>query len=326
MNTAKTITQYKDSQHNCDEKRFFQKNIEIADTINKKSTGFKRIRKNARFIAWCYLNRTHLQSLLNTFSTPELKSILVLHPHIIKKPFKPYICVNWKKKQRINSVTQHFSFMSDLFSNNLPLIYRDEGYCLLEIQDRDEEKYQLILNRGQNREGALGLQLINSKNQRIYTITMNLCPENYGSMYIGSIQGPNNDIENRSDIIKSLTKGCHGLRPKALILEFAIMLAHSLKLQNIYGISNKSHMYQSWRYIGRKRNAVTFDYDSHWQEYGAIKSSNKDFYNIPLEVPKKDLESLNRNKRKLYKKRYQWLEDLEMEFNDNLSKITTASI
>ena len=303
---------------------FFKTITNIADRFNYKSSGWKRKRKDIRFIIWSYIHYSRLKHLMNTFLTPNLSVILALHPHILKKPFKPYLCVNWNKKQRITSVTQHFQCMSELFSSNLPLIYRDEGYCLLEIEDRDEAKYKLILDRGQNREGALGLRLVNDKNQRIYMITMNLSQENQGSMYIGSIQGPNHDVENRNDIIKVLTKGCHGLRPKALILEFAIMLARSLDIKMLCGISNKSHMYQSWRYIGRKRNVVTFDYDSHWQEYGA-EVFNNDFYKIPLNVPKKDLESLNRNKRKIYTKRYQWLQETELLFDANISKIITKN-
>ena len=303
---------------------FFNNITNIANRVNYKASGWKKKRKDIRFIIWSYIHYSRLKHLMNTFLTPNLSVILALHPHIIKKPFKPYLCVNWNKQQRITSVTQHFQCMSELFSSNLPLIYRDEGYCLLEIEDRDEAKYTLILDRGQNREGALGLRLVNEKNQRIYMITMNLSPENQGSMYIGSIQGPNHDVENRNDVIKALTKGCHGLRPKALILEFAIMLARSLDLNMLCGISNKSHMYQSWRYIGRKRNVVTFDYDSHWQEYGA-EVFDDNFYKIPLDAPKKDLESLNRNKRKLYTKRYQWLEETELLFDANISKIITKN-
>ncbi|PSU71799.1 DUF535 domain-containing protein [Photobacterium phosphoreum] len=303
---------------------FFNNITNIANRVNYKASGWKKKRKDIRFIIWSYIHYSRLKHLMNTFLTPNLSVILALHPHIIKKPFKPYLCVNWNKQQRITSVTQHFQCMSELFSFNLPLIYRDEGYRLLEIEDRDEAKYTLILDRGQNREGALGLRLVNEKNQRIYMVTMNLSPENQGSMYIGSIQGPNHDVENRNDVIKALTKGCHGLRPKALILEFAIMLARSFNLNVLCGISNKSHMYQSWRYIGRKRNVVTFDYDSHWQEYGA-EVFDDNFYKIPLDAPKKDLESLNRNKRKLYTKRYQWLEDTELLFDANISKIITKN-
>ena len=314
-----------DVKHELNPNNYFFHNIKnIANRLNYKSSGWKKKRKDARFIIWSYLHYSRLKHLMNTFLTPNLSVILALHPHIIKKPFKPYLCVNWNKNQRITSVTQHFQCMSELFSFNLPLIYRDEGYCILEIEDRNEAKYKLILDRGQNREGALGLRLVNDANQRIYMITMNLSPEHQGSMYIGSIQGPNHDIVNRNDVIKALTKGCHGLRPKALILEFAIMLARSLDLKMLFGISNKSHMYQSWRYIGRKRNVVTFDYDSHWQEYNS-EVFDGNFYKIPLDVIKKDLESLNRNKRKLYTKRYQWLEETELSFDDRISEIITKN-
>ncbi|PSW32776.1 DUF535 domain-containing protein [Photobacterium phosphoreum] len=304
----------------------FVNNIKnIANNINYRSSGWKKKRKNIIFIIWSYLHYSRLKILVNSFLTPNLDIILTLHPHIIKKPFKPYLCVNWNEKQRVTSVIDHFQFMSKIFASNLYIIYRDEGYCLLEIEDRDEVKYKLILDRGQNREGALGLRLVNDKNQRIYIITMNLSANNQGEMYIGSIQGPSHDVENRNDVIKSLTKGCHGLRPKALILEFAIMLARSLDLNALYGINNKSHMYQSWRYVGRKRNVVTFDYNSHWKEYGA-EVFNSNFYKIPLEIPKKDLENLNRNKRKLYIKRYQWLDDIKLLFEVNISKIRTGKI
>ncbi|WP_305845884.1 DUF535 family protein [Photobacterium kishitanii] len=203
---------------------FFNNIKNIANGINYKSSGWKKKRKDTRFIIWSYLHYSRLKHLMNTFLTPNLSVILALHPNIVKKPFKPYLCVNWNKKQRITSVTQHFQCMSELFSSNLPLIYRDEGYCLLEIEDRDEVKYKLILDRGQNREGALGLRLVNDKNQRIYMITMNLSPEYQGSMYIGSIQGPNHDVENRNDVIKALTKRVSWTTTKSINPEFAIML------------------------------------------------------------------------------------------------------
>ncbi|MFG0905766.1 VirK/YbjX family protein [Photobacterium damselae] len=294
----------------------------LSQNLHADSTGFKKVRQDVRFKFWGLMHQKTIKNLLQTFDNETLSPVLSIHPKIIKKPFKSYICAKWNTQRRVSSVQQHFQFLQHNFhADALPAIFTADGYQLAEVTDQEENIYRLFINRGQQREGSLGLSLLNSKGNRIYATTVNFETTPYRTMYIGVIQGPNEGIENRQQVIKSLTKSCHGLRPKALILEFALMLARCLNVTHIYGISNQGHIYKSWRYIGRKRSSiVTFDYDAYWQEYGAIQI-DKSFYLVPTQPERKDLSQLNRNKRKLYTKRYAWLDELEQNFCQNLTPL-----
>lgn len=106
------------------------------------------------------------------------------------------------------------------------------------------------------------------------------------------------------------------------------MLAKNLGLSNIYAISNKGHVFHSYnslKYIIRKKGRVnpskiTFNYDKHWEESGGYKNSDY-FYTIPIQTVKKNIDELNPQKRRLYKKRYQWLSDTEELLNEKLNMI-----
>ncbi|HIF9245391.1 TPA: VirK/YbjX family protein [Photobacterium damselae] len=291
----------------------------IYDKLNKNPSGINKILKNIELFFWTFINYKNLKKHIKFFYENKLHCLLDIHPKIIKKPFKSYICSTWDTQQRIDAIQEHFKFIKENINQEyFTKILTTSGYKILKIKDINENIYNIQLNRGQQREGSLGISIENSHGQRIYATTINF---KNNDLYIGSIQGPNDRIDDRQQVIKNLTKSCYGLRPKALILELVLMLAREFHIKNVYGISTECHMYQSWRYFGRKRgNIVTFDYNTYWLEFGSIKADNH-FYKIPLVLERKDLSQLNRNKRKLYTKRYAWLDELEQSFCQNLTPL-----
>ncbi|WP_244156121.1 VirK/YbjX family protein [Photobacterium angustum] len=204
---------------------------------------------------------------------------------------------------------KHLQFMLNNFSSNLLNIYQHEGIKLSQITDKNDNVYNIYLDAGYSREGSLGLTLTDSNDMQLYCISFTV-NQDQNHLHIGALQGPDSDIENRKELIKELTKGLYGLRPKALMVELALIFADVYQLKNITAVSNNGHIYQALRYIGSKRHAVSCDYDLIWQEYKGVKESNVT-YKLPLLPKRKDLSTLNRNKRKLYKNRYQWLDELK---------------
>ncbi len=199
--------------------------------------------------------------------------------------------------------------MLNNFSSNLLNIYQHKGYKLCQITDKNDNIYNIYLDAGYSREGSIGITLTDNNDTQLYCISFTVNQEQ-SLLHIGALQGPDSDIENRQALIKQLTKGLYGLRPKALMVELVLIFADCYQLKNITAVSNKGHIYQALRYIGSKRTAVSCDYDELWQEYNGIKQ-NKEVYQLPLSPKRKDLTLLNRNKRKLYKHRYQWLDELK---------------
>jgi uncharacterized protein VirK/YbjX len=166
----------------------------------------------------------------------------------------------------------------------------------------------------------LALKLTDEKNRDLFTLAFNLSTTPRREIHIGALQGPGDHISDRGEIIKSLTRGIHGLRPKALMLEVLLMLAREWQVDNVFGITNKGHIYQALRYTGSKRSSVTYNYAELWTEYGGEQVS-KFMYKIPLQPPRKDPSTLKKTKRRLYTKRYAWIEETQDVVKTRLSEL-----
>ncbi|MGF1792487.1 VirK/YbjX family protein [Photobacterium profundum] len=294
----------------------------IADDLYPGSTGWRRIKKNVRFCLWGITNANAVKSMMTLFDNETLSPVLKSDPRILEKPLKPYLCVNWSRAERVTHIQDHFNFCQHIFGSNLSKIYENVGLTILSFDDSKGDSYQVKLCAGGSREGSLGLQLKDAQNRTIYSLSCHVSTRPKTIFYIGSVQGPSDDIEDRNDVIKLLTRSVHGLRTKALMLEVALMLAKILGVDEVHGISNKAHIYQALRYVGSKRKSVTFDYNDLWEEYGA-EVLNKYFYKIPLHPLRKDPTTLKKTKRRLYVKRYQWLEDSEQAVMKSLCALST---
>ncbi|WEM45123.1 VirK/YbjX family protein (plasmid) [Photobacterium sp. DA100] len=297
---------------------------QLANTVYPSSRGFRKIKKNARFCLWGVLNADAVKAMADVFAHPELAPVLQKNPKIFEKPLKPYLCVNWTRKEKIARIREHYLFIKDTFGSHAQSVLSPKGVTILEFTDNQEVRYKVQLCQGMSREGSLGLYLVDENNRNIYSLTCHIATGNKKTLYIGALQGPKEDIADRNQVIKTLTRSLHGLRTKALMAELVLILANVLGIDEVRGVSNKGHVYQALRYIGSKRKAVTFDYDDLWQEYGATKESAY-FYRLPLQPPRKDPSSLKKTKRRLYTKRYQWLDEIKVEMGKNIRAVMNCT-
>ncbi|WP_133405821.1 VirK/YbjX family protein [Parashewanella tropica] len=270
--------------------------------------------KRLRLLAWCYLYRGTINAYLNHLEQLNLLWLIDSHPLYIEKPLKPYGCLTWSKQQRLTYLEDHFSFVHNKLGNKLHQVYSEQGLVLFDVQDRKEQNYSVKLYQGEEREGSMGLILTNTLNQTIYSLSFTIYGNDKPCLHIGNVQGANDSVENRSKVIVELTRTCFGLRPKALILEVLLMLARHWGVEQVTGVSNKGHIYQAMRYTGSKKQSCRFNYDQFWQEYEGTLL-NKHLYQIPTSPKRKCLDDLSTSKRSMYKKRYQWLEQMEIELS-----------
>ncbi|ELR66588.1 hypothetical protein C942_04286 [Photobacterium marinum] len=293
---------------------------QLANKVHPNSRGINKIRKNARFCLWGLTYSKTLKTILEVFNDERLKPVLDNSPDIIEKPLKPYLCVNWSPTERARHLRDHYQFISETFGSHAAEVTSQTGITLLTFKDSNEAQYQIHLYCGASREGGLGIQLVNDKNQSVYSLAFNISGTEQRTMYIGMVQGPTPLISDRPMLIRTLTRSLHGLRTKALMIEVALILARIWGVAEVKGVSNKGHIYQALRYVGSKRKSVTFDYDDFWTEYGGEPIS-KYLFSVPVNPPRKDPSTLKKTKRRLYTKRYQWLADAEQAINDNLAVI-----
>lgn len=181
-----------------------------SNIVNNKYRGNRKRIKNISFMTQAALNYKLVSKMVSFIFLNNLKDVLALNPTLIKKPLGPYLCSNWSKRDKMKLIINHFNFMLEVFAEKLSLFYMDNGYHLLDVQYDENRTLSLFIDKGQRREGELGLTLRNELHQVIYTITITISHENGGSMYIGAIQGPKKTVANKDEIIKKITKNVMG--------------------------------------------------------------------------------------------------------------------
>ena len=127
-----------------------------------------------------------------------------------------------------------------------------------------------------------------------------------GKLLAASIQGPAG--EEAKDLVRSLTKQLHGLRPQQLMVTALQYFSTSLNLGGVIGIAQEHQVKLRWRL--KKR--VKMNYDLFWQENGATLKSDG-YWHLPQIPPRKDLAEIESKKRSMYRKRYQMLDNMAAE-------------
>jgi lapB len=162
-----------------------------------------------------------------------------------------------------------------------------------------EFELTLKLSEHQPMEGFWTLELTHvPTGELIYLLTFGKVQH---ALLIAVIQGPN--FEGSKEMVKLLTKKCHGLRPAYLMVEAMKALTVTLGYSALWGIphkyQNKSRFVQSKRYV--------VDYDAIFAE-----SAGKlgEYWELPLHFETKNMDDIPSNKRSMYRKRYAMLEQL----------------
>lgn len=201
-------------------------------------------------------------------------------------------------KQRLEAMCDNLTFLPEkLTALGLPPLWQ-HAISFGEVIPDFELK--LMLSEHQPMEGFWTLELIHSPSQElVYLLTFGKVQQ---ALLIAVIQGPN--FEGSKDMVKLLTKKCHGLRPAYLMVEAMKALTKVLGYSALWGIphkyQNKSRIVQSKRYV--------VDYDAIFAESAGTL---KDYWELPLHFETKNMDDIPSNKRSMYRKRYVMLEQLQ---------------
>lgn len=209
-------------------------------------------------------------------------------------------------RKRFSAMLENLAFLCDtLYSEKRPALWL-EPIALGEVV----EGFELFLNINtyQAMEGFCALELREKQNdQVIYLLTFGKLDN---ALLIAAIQGPN--FEGSKEMVKLLTKKCHGLRPAYLMIESMKLLTRSLGFDQLLGIphryQNKSRWVQSKRYV--------VDYDVMFSE---CSGNLKTYWELPLSIETKNIEEVESKKRSMYRKRYAMLEHLLFNMQSKLN-------
>ena len=262
---------------------------------NQKSYRMKRFRYRLRsWLRWQAVKK--FESVVN--KKPWLVDLLNQRANFSYPLVHRFLDKRFNTQQRFDAMCDNLTFLPEkLTALGLPPLWQ-QAISFGEVIPDFELK--LMLSDHQPMEGFWTLELVHSPSQElVYLLTFGKVQQ---ALLIAVIQGPN--FEGSKEMVKLLTKKCHGLRPAYLMVEAMKALTNVLGYSALWGIphkyQNKSRFVQSKRYV--------VDYDAIFAESAGTL---KDYWELPLHFETKNMDDIPSNKRSMYRKRYAMLEQLQ---------------
>lgn len=174
---------------------------------------------------------------------------------------------------------------------------------------------QLLFGRSLSyEEGFWGFH-IKSCEKIAYTLSFCFTSEN--ELLIARVQGTLKDSKEALEVNKFLTKQYYGLRPNALLIECAKILSEILGLKATLGVFEKNQV----RAGKSKKRGYLVDYQKIWLENGGTLRTQNGYKCYVLSHKRKSLEEIASQKRSMYKKRFQILDEIRSELTKVLNQV-----
>ena len=235
-----------------------------------------------RGLAWPAATAEWFQVLGN----PALAAVVRHSPRLYQKLQRPYLTCRLHTAQRLESLRQHYQFILRHCSPaRIREIHSPAGQRLARLPAADPGGYELRLQASAfDKEGELAVCLCGDRGVVLFTLTFTLlrCAAGGWEILIGGLQG--NSCANDKQLIITLTRHWHGLRPKALLLFALHQLAAGWKVRRVRAVGDATHIFRHWR----KRKHIASSYDEWWREAGGQRAADG-LFDLPARFVPRDI-------------------------------------
>ena len=275
-----------------------------AEAVYPDRSGRSYALKRLRYRLRAFLHRgliAQFEQFINQH--PFLVTLLNEHADYSYPLVYRFLDKRFNSKQRFEAICDNLLFLPEKLTALSEPIYKTPLSFGEVIPDFE---MTLSMTTHQPMEGYWVLELWHKpRNELVYLLTFAKLDE---ALLISVVQGPN--FEGSKEMVKQLTKMCHGLRPAYLMVEMMKALTKALGFKTLLGIpqkyQNKSRFIQSSHYV--------VDYDAIFAESGG---QLKDYWELSLEIDR-NLDDVPSKKRSMYRKRYAMLDDLAKVIEETL--------
>ena len=282
-------------------------------------------REQHRFIVFIIRSLFHYKSVMclyKWFQEDEArKKIIDQNPFPIEQVTRAFFYNKSTFSERVQLVKNHYELLERLLQEKYFLQISGakwQSYTIWNSIYEDKPwQAQLVFEPGQRKEGVLSLEL-NVESIHIYQIMFWAGYNKFGetAIWIGAMQGPN--MENARDVVKKMTKACHGYRTKNLILYMLQAMVRTMGIKKIYAVSNYGYYANNHVRVDRK---LKTNFGDFWVEAGGKETEDERFYELPLVEPRKTMEEVPTRKRAVYRRRFAFLDEVDVEIEQAVKKI-----
>lgn len=252
---------------------------------------------------------TNLSPLLSASPDSSIRRTLLSRPDLLGIVDWPYMCNHWSLNRKVQLINLHHKIID---SHPFLDIEIGEQRTFLDLNSVSPG-LSLVCDRPNwfVREGELCINLF-VDGVRVYSLAFSFSEEDQKLVaYIGAIQG--RDLPGIQNIYHDLTKNLHGCRPRDFLVFAFVFLCNTLGIGKIYGVAD-SHRHHRHKYFKKDHKSEnSSNYDEVWRDRGAVDIVDG-FHLIPAVVVYKQESQIPSKKRALYRRRYELLEVVKLNF------------
>lgn len=285
----------------------------------------REVRRMVAFVLMAKLHSREINELIDFFnSKPQLKPILDGLPFPIEQPTRAFFYKGSTFAERCQLIREHYDFLSEKLKDEAFLTmslydaYEEKGYVVWESEFEEEAlRAILVTESGQRKEGCLSIEL-NLGRQHLYQIMFWIAKDKNGNdaIWIGALQGPN--MDDAKELVKRMTKFCHGYRTKNLILYMLQAVARAFGISRIYAVTNEGYYANNHIRLDRKLKTSFSDF---WAEAGGEPTDDSRFFSLPLVETRKTMEEVPTRKRAVYRKRFALLDEIDAAVQEKMERV-----
>lgn len=259
----------------------------------------KTLRSHLRYYFYRYQSRHQCTPWLDYLQQhPDTNALFDELPYRHYALLYCYADKRFTPKERRQAMQYTFSFIKNKIGHKRYAQLITEKSILLTPLTESISAY-FNINQIDPLEGFFSVKLKDENHERLYDLVFTLLPEN--KILITSLQGPKG--EHAQDLVRTMTKQLHGLRPHFMLVQLITIIAQHWQC-DILGIKQKSQAKYRWNDNSR----LLFNYDEFWHENRALFNHDTGYWQLPLTQERKNLEEIASKKRNMYRKRYAMLD------------------
>jgi len=237
---------------------------------------------------------------------PLLQALAAARPRLIVKIHRPYLTNTLTPAERVALLQAHYDFVLRRGLGALMLRAARLGATLAQVSGKSGALYRVELRAVEpmEREGELVLQLYR-EDQLVYSTAFSFLRELRGDFVgVGCLQGPR--MATGLDLIRTVTRDLHGLRPKRLLVTLVNVIGYATGCSAVRLVGNENRTVRR----SQKQGKVHADYDAFWLECGALRRPDGDFEMPCTAVTAPDLSLVPSHKRSAARKRHEIVQAL----------------
>lgn len=250
-------------------------------------------RRSSRVYAAGYAARCLLAPLLHLRwlgvlqGHPALRDAAERDGRLVERWQHRFISRHFGVRKRLAALMDHYGFVASALPQGLlAQMYADGQVVLAEAAMKNGEPLRVVLMPPTRKgcEGELNIALATSDDTLLFSATITVLPST-GELLVGCLQGPN--TEDGQERVRLVTRQCHGLRPKNLLLSLLYGFAASHGSLRLRGISNDGHA---------RSGRIKASYDTFWIESAGVLARDGFFDLPPAEPERSELEVVSKHR------------------------------